>query len=207
MKRTKISTSTDSAHTKRENTAGYTKTRALAESAILIALAFILSWIRLWRMPQSGSVTAVSMLPLIIIGIRHGPYWGTGSGIVYGLLQLLQGGGLFSPAQTLGSYTLEFVLDYLVAFGVMGLSFLFRRKKNGLLIAVPVCIALRFLCHLVSGVVVWYPYAPEGQNIWLYSAVYNGSYLAVEIVITAIVAFALLRVAPLRKLLRAGARK
>lgn len=175
------------------------QTVALVESAILVAIAFVLSYLKV-SLPQGGSVTAVSMLPLLLIGYRRGLTWGVSSGVVYGFLQILQHGGLSSPAKELQSFLLELLLDYLIAFAVLGLSALFRKLKYGLPICVPVCLGLRFFCHFLSGIVVWGSYTPEGMNVAWYSFLYNGSYMGLEIIITLAVVLLLMKATP--KLMR-----
>ncbi len=168
-----------------------TKILALVEAAAMIALATILSLLKVVQLPQGGSVTAVSMLPLIILALRRGPVWGIGSGLIYAFIQLLLHGGLASPVPTFGGLMLELLFDYLLAFGVLGLAGFFRKTRTGLLISIPLCIGLRLLSHTIAGVVVWGSYAPEGVNIWWYSFLYNGSYMGLELVFTLVVAFLL----------------
>jgi len=170
--------------------------RALAESAVFIALAFILSYVRVYKLPQGGSVTLVSMLPILIIGIRWGIGWGMASGVVYALLQIFQDGGIVPPTSTIFNYFLVFMLDYFVAFTVLGLSAAFRKIKYGIIISVPVCLFLRFLCHFISGIIIWGVYAPEGMLPAVYSLSYNGSYMGVEIVLTSAIVVILYRILP-----------
>jgi len=169
--------------------------RALVESALLVAIAFVLSNIILFRMPQGGSVTAISMLPLLMIGLRHGLKWGISAGIVYACLQMLQ---QFwpPPSGTIAAYISVVMLDYILAFAMLGLSGLFRNKHNGILYAAPFCVFLRFLCHFISGAVVWSAYWRD-PAAWLFSLIYNGTYIGVELVITTIIAAILYHVAPI----------
>jgi thiamine transporter len=99
------------------------------------------------------------MLPILLIGIRRGLPWGIGGAVIYSLLQALQGGSLVPPASGIGAYLLMMLLDYVTAFGALGLSGLFRNKKNGLLISVPVCLGIRYLSHVLSGIILWSSYA------------------------------------------------
>jgi len=169
--------------------------RALIESALLLAIGFVLSYFR-FGIPwvQGGSVTPFSMLPIMVIGLRHGLKWGLGSGFVYACLQMLQ---QFypPPTATVDGYIAVVLLDYILAFTVLGLSGLFRGKKYGLLFAAPLCLTLRFLCHFISGIVVWGIYA-EDIPVWLYSLTYNGSYMAPELVLLIILGAVLCSTAP-----------
>lgn len=171
--------------------------RALTEAALLITIGFVLSWFRLlpdiW--PYGGSVTPLSMLPLLMIGLRRGLKWGLGSGVVYACLQMLQGIS-FPPAATAAPYISVILLDYIVAFTVLGLSGLFKGRKNGLLYAIPLCLFLRFLCHFTTGIFIWDIYA-EGMPPWLYSLSYNGPYMAAELVFTMITGAILCKTTPM----------
>ena len=168
--------------------------RALVESALLVALGFILSYITPLRLPWGGSVTPISMLPILMIGIRHGLKWGLAGGLVYAGLQMLQ---QFwpPPTGTVEGYIAVIMLDYVLAFSALGLSGLFRGRKYGLLVAAPLCLTLRYACHFISGMVVWGVFA-DGMPVWLYSLTYNGSYMIPEIVLTTIVSAVLCITAP-----------
>ena len=115
------------------------KTRALAECAVLIALGTILAQIKIYEMPNGGSITAASMVPFVLISLRHGPRWGMLSGFANSLLQMLLGGLWPTPAGTATAMALEVVLDYLVPFSVLGLAWFFakpfgeNRKMQGIL--------------------------------------------------------------------------
>ncbi len=164
--------------------------RALTETAVLVAIAFVLSFFKfeLWW-PNGGSVTPVSMLFILVIGIRRGPVWGIGGALAYSLLQILQG---FSPppTETALNFVLVVLLDYVIAFTVLGLSGFFSKKKNGILYAAPVCLFLRFLCHFASGIIVWSSWVRDDV---LFSLSYNGSYMGVELLLTLVAVIALMR--------------
>jgi len=168
--------------------------RALTESAILVAIGWILSYLVLFRMPQGGSVTPFSMLPVLVIGIRHGLKWGLGSGFVFACLQMIR---QFwpPPTATVEGYLAVILLDYVIAYSVLGLSGFFKGRKYGLIFAVPMCLILRFLCHFLSGIIVWNIYAGD-QPVWLYSLVYNGSYIGVEMIITLAISVVLCTAVP-----------
>jgi len=169
--------------------------RALVESAILVALAFILSYFTLFKLPQGGSVTPFSMLPVMMIGLRHGLKWGLGGGFIYACLQMLQ---QFwpPPTGTVEGYIAVVMLDYILAFTVLGLAGLFKGKRYGLLFAAPICLTLRFLSHFISGIIVWNIYAGE-LPVWLYSLTYNGTYMGIELLLTMVIGFLLCTTAPI----------
>ena len=168
--------------------------RALVESSLLVALGFVLSYITLIKLPQGGAVTPISMLPIMMIGLRHGLKWGFGGGFVYSCLQMLQEFWP-PPTGTAAGYISVIMLDYIVAFTILGLSGLFRGKRYGLLYAAPVCLFLRFLSHFASGVIVWNIYAGN-QPVWIYSLSYNGSYMGIELVLTMVIGAILCKTAP-----------
>lgn len=154
-------------------------TKKLVYSALGIALAFVTSYIKLWEMPMGGSVTLLSMLFICLIGYWFGLKYGLITGIAFGLLQFIIDPYMLSIPQV--------ILDYPLAFGALGLSGLFCNKKFGLQIGYVVGVVGRFVCSTLSGVIFFADYAPEGMNPWVYSIVYQGSYLGAELVLTLIV--------------------
>ena len=158
-------------------------TRVLVEVAILVAMAFVLeiAFSFLPAMPQGGRVS-LSILPIIVIGWRSGPYAGIIGGVVYGLLNLMLDGVLYHWG--------SFFLDYTVAFGIIGLS-AFVRKAGidnvfGFGLAIFVGYVLRFFSHVLSGVLLFSEYAGD-QNVWAYSMGYNITYLLPAFLLTLVV--------------------
>jgi thiamine transporter len=156
-------------------------TRMLTEAGIMIAAAQILSYIKLFEAPYGGSVTAGSMIPIIVFSLRWGLKSGLLAGTAYGVLQFLLGGAIYSY------HILSILFDYVVAFGLLGLAGLFRGDIKGVIAGSFVGVFGRFVCHVISGVAVWASYAPEGMNPLVYSILYNGSYLLPELIVTAII--------------------
>lgn len=148
----------------------------LTFSALCIALATVLSQIRLYRMPQGGSVTAFSMLPIVLVGYWYGRKAGLMAGAAYGILRLLLGAAVVHPIQ--------FLLDYPLAYAVLGCCCLFRGRRFGLQASYLAGAAGRFLCSFAAGIVFFGEFAPEGQHIWAYSAVYQLTYLGPEVIVT-----------------------
>lgn len=163
----------------------------LTECAIMVAMAFILSFITIIKMPFGGSVTAASMLPIIIVSYRHGLRWGLISGFAYSLLQLLTGLESLNYATTSWAVISIVVLDFLVAFTVLGLVGIFKRSKHQMLVltvgTLIVCF-LRFVCHVVTGCTVWAGVSIPSTDGVIYSLVYNASYMIPETVVTIYVA-------------------
>ena len=167
------------------------KTRMITESAIMIALAAVLSMITIFRMPQGGSITAASMVPLLIISYRYGMGWGTMTAFVYSVIQLVTG-FYPPPVTTFLNYVLVVLLDYIIAFSVMGLASLFSKviRTNRILsigFGSFVAVFCRLVCHVLSGILIWGSYAPEGTPVWVYSVTYNGSYMLAEAIVSTVV--------------------
>ena len=154
-------------------------TKKLVYSALGVALALVTSHIKLWDMPMGGSVTLSSMLFICLIGYWFGLKYGLITGIAFGLLQFIIDPYMLSIPQV--------ILDYPLAFGALGLSGLFCDKKFGLQFGYAIGVIGRFICSTLSGVIFFADYAPKGMNPWVYSIVYQGSYLGTEMVITLII--------------------
>jgi len=154
--------------------------KVLAETAIFVALAIALSLIVVYTLPQGGSITAASMVPILWLALRRGPKVGIAAGVLYGLIQLAILPYVVNPVQLL--------LDYPLAFGVLGLAGLFQKYPVP---GAAVGISARFVMHFVAGVVYWAPIEAPTLNPFVYSAVYNGSYLVPELVISGFVLYLL----------------
>ncbi|MCJ7423252.1 energy-coupled thiamine transporter ThiT [Candidatus Bathyarchaeota archaeon] len=154
---------------------------------VFIALAnvlYILSklYLPFLRLPEGGTITIASMVPLLWFALRRGPRWGVEAGIVYGLVHMIISGDIYYPTQIL--------LDYPLAFGALGLAGAFQKRP---VIGVGVGILGRFICHFISGIVFFGQYAWEGWNVVAYSAAYNATYLVPEFIVSAIIIFTLLK--------------
>lgn len=168
------------------------KVRALVESAIMIAIATVLSMIKIVDLPYGGSVTIASMFPIAVISYRHGIKWGCATGLVYGVLQQLLGLNTLSYFTSWQSIIAIVMLDYFVAFAVAGLGGAFRKLANNQSAALAlgsllVCI-LRYLCHVLSGATVWVGVSIPSKAALVYSFVYNATYMLPEAIIMIIVA-------------------
>ena len=157
-------------------------TKVLAEMAIAIALATVLSYIKIFSMPYGGSVTLGSMVPILLIAFRRDVKVGVVTGVIYGFVQMFLDGWFYSPV---GMF-----LDYPLAFGVLGLAGLFKKQP---IIGVALGMIGRFISHFISGVVFFGMYAPEGMSPVAYSAAYNGGYMVPELVISAILIYLLVQ--------------
>ena len=207
-----------------------TKTKRLTESAMLLAIAIVLELVAkmfIPEMPFGGQVTLVSMLPVVLISYRHGMKWGFVASFTYALLEMALGAktvsaaflpGYFGDGTMIVNALAMCLLDYVLAFTVLGLGGIFRNKmeNKGAALACGSLVALgaRYLCHIVSGYILfggyaeWY-FTQEGFPAWgaklvqnmgpqllgiVYSVVYNGMFMIPEIVFTTIVALIIARI-------------
>lgn len=156
--------------------------RMLANASLCIALSFILSYIRLYKLPQGGSITLASMLPLFLFSYAYGVAPGMLAGMAYGFLQFIQDAYFVHP--------IELLLDYPLAFALLGLCGLAPSlsQRYGMISGIILGTFGRFLCAFISGIVFFGMYAPEGQHVMVYSAVYNGLYLIPEALICIVLA-------------------
>lgn len=162
-------------------------TKQLTEVAIAIALAVVCRFIKIWEMPQGGSVS-LTMIPLLYIAIKQGAPSGIIAGVIYGIISAICDSCLFHP------YSL--LLDYIFAFGVLGVVGLFPKRILGITLGSIIATIGRFTFHLISGAVLFSEYAPAGQNPWLYSLIYQASYLVPELLITIVVIILLYKKVP-----------
>lgn len=168
------------------------KTKSLVECAIMIALATVLSMIKLAELPYGGSITIASMLPIAIIAYRRGMGWGLGSAFVYGIVQQLLGLNSLSYVTTWQSIVAVILLDYIVAFTVIGFAGIFRNKIEnqalGLTLGCVFVSILRYICHVISGATVWAGLSIPTQAALSYSFIYNATYMLPECIILAVTA-------------------
>ena len=176
----------------------YTKTRIMVECALMIALGTILANIKIYELPNGGSITLFSMVPFILVSFRHGVKWGLFTGFVNSLLQMLLG-FYAPPAGTVAAFVGVVLLDYVLAFTLLGLAGVIAKPFKNHLLGVAagtaaVCV-IRFLCSFLSGVLIWGNLS-DGLAAWTYSLTYNGSYMLPETLLTMVAAVLLCRVAP-----------
>lgn len=163
-------------------------TRVLAEIAVFAALSAVLYTLRPYTLPYGGSVTLGSMVPVMWLSMRRGIYAGTVSGAIFGILALLIDVTFLGAASVIAS-PVQVILEYPIAFGVLGLAGIIHKKTVAFaIVGVGISIFVKFIIHYLVGVFVWfyvYAFPPEwGQYLW--PAIYNGSFLLVEFVISAI---------------------
>jgi thiamine transporter len=159
---------------------------AYAELGVAIALAAVLGQVRLFTMPQGGSVS-LEMLPIVFVAVRRGVVPALAAGVVYGLLQLvLPGAFVYHPLQAL--------LDYPLAFGALAVAGFVRVTGwRSLAAAVALAGAARLVFHFLSGLIFFAEYAPGWEAPWLYSLTYNLLYLVPEAALTGVLLWPLLK--------------
>lgn len=177
-----------------------TMTRKLTESAIFIALGTILSILKI-DLPFGGGVTIASMLPLILISHRWGWKWGVFTAFVYSVIQMFLGLDNVGYATSFFMGVGIVMLDYIIAYTVIGLSGVFNKPlgntRKAMATGIAVTFVLRFCCHLLTGVWIWGEWMPDTfmnmtmTSPWLYSFLYNGWYMLAELVVTEIIAMIL----------------
>lgn len=155
--------------------------KSISYAAVCIASSFALSYIKFWQMPQGGSLTLASLLPLMIYSYMYGVRKGVLAGAVYGVLQAIQDPWLIHPAQ--------FLLDYPVAFAAIGLAGMFAKFKSleklpqiQFALGAIVAAILRFAAHVLSGVFAFSEYSTL-DNVWIYSMGYN-SFVFIDMAIS-----------------------
>ncbi|MBO5898722.1 MAG: energy-coupled thiamine transporter ThiT [Clostridia bacterium] len=221
-------------HTQFSRTA---RARRLTESGMMVALATVISFVCSlipvppFNFPFGGGITIAGMLPVILVAYLYGTRWGLLTGFVYSLIQMLLGhstvAGLFLPVDEGGmqlwAALLICFIDYILAYTVLGLGGIFRKKMTAgkaLVLGCVVALAARYLCHIVSGAIFYGAWAEwfftlDGIYNWigravletfhggslalLYSVVYNGCYMIPEMIITPLVAVLVLRIPVLHK--------
>lgn len=203
------------------------KTKRLTESAMLLAVAILLELLSKTFIPEQpfgGQLTIVSMLPVVLISYRHGVKWGFVAAFAYALMEMVIGASTISAAflpssdEFMGpSALLMVLLDYLLAFTVLGLGGIFRNRIANPSVALMsgslVALGARYLCHILSGIILYTSWAEwfftqDGFPAWgaqlveslnptalgiVYSVVYNGMFMIPEMIFTAIAAFLIAR--------------
>lgn len=156
-------------------------------SAVFIALGTVLSMFKPIEMPLGGGVTVMSMVPVAMMVLMLPAKWGFIATFVYSLIQM----GL-SFAEVMGwgltpiSLIATFLIDYILAYTVLGFAGIFRKKGTvGIVLGVCLAVFLRFICHFITGGVIFDIWC-EWNNAWWYSFCYNGAYMLPEMIITAV---------------------
>ena len=172
----------------------------LTVTAVFLALSTGLSLIKVWQMPLGGSVTLLSMVPVCLISVFYGTGYAIAPCLLYGTVQFFLSNALgwgLTPTVLIACI----LLDYVVAYGVLFTAGIFRKKRFGIVAGVALACVLRFLCHFVSGVVLWKSFKVF-NNPYIYSFVYNGTYILPETVFTCIGVFLLSKSSAIKRLVK-----
>ena len=163
---------------------------AMVEGALMVALTIVLDLLPMPSWPQGGSIT-VAMIPIVYYSYRRGASWGLLAGLLHSAVQMLMG-WYAPPAGTIGATVLCVLLDYALAFTLLGgadiIAKLFGKKLRlaGYTVGALAVTLVRFVCSFLSGVLLWGSYAPEGMNVWYYSLTYNASYMIPNAILTSV---------------------
>ncbi|WP_238900311.1 energy-coupled thiamine transporter ThiT [Clostridium sp. YIM B02500] len=161
----------------------------IARIGIALALATILKMLRLYHFPQGGSITLGSMIPVLLIAFIYGPEVGCLTGFLYGVITLILDPYILHPVQVL--------FDYPLPFTALGLAGFFKQRR---LVGVSIAILVRFLCHIISGIVFFGSFAPEGMSPLVYSLLVNGPMIGIE----GIICLVILAVLPIERIFHAS---
>ena len=158
-------------------------------SAIFVAIAYVLSFVKLLHLPFGGSITLFSMLFISFPSYFFGLKYGFMASISYSLLQLIVDPYIVHPIQL--------ILDYIIAFSSFGIVGIFGREDKDFVLGFIIACLIRFIASTISGYVFFKEYTPEGWNPIVYTVVYNGSYIFTECVLSLIV----ISVKPVKRIL------
>ena len=187
----------------------------LTECSVMLALSIVLSFVRIFKMPMGGSVTLLSMLPVMLVSVKYGLKGGLPCAFGLALFRLLRAvaeGDVFVWCETATTQIVCALFDYLIPFTVLGCACMFRgmadrlRGRNRkaadalLLAGFVIVIFIRFLCHFITGFTIWGQWAEDGQSPYIYSLLYNGWYMLPECIFTTVGAAILINIPVIRKL-------
>jgi len=161
--------------------------RLIAEIGLTLALGIVLHMIPLYQLPQGGRITPGSLVPIFILSIRRGPKTGMLAGGVFGLLVYL--------IEPFFVHPIQFILDYPLAFSLLGLS---GMVPNIPVLGIILGMIGRLLSHIISGVVYFSSYAPQGTNPWIYSITYNASVILPDAILALVITIIILPRLPKR---------
>ena len=183
----------------------------------MVALAVVLSFIKLWEAPLGGAVTLFSTVPIMYISLAYGVKWGLGTGFVYSVIQLIFGLGNVAYLPSWYGILLCILLDYILPFTIVGVAGVFRKvrfaKKEGLCIFLRALFGalfastLRFLSSFFCGAVVWYEITKaldwneyvHTVGMWTYTFVYNATYMFPDIALAIVALPVMIRLLKVRQ--------
>ena len=182
------------------------KNHILAESAMMVALSiavFIVSDFIPWPYAYGGGFSMFGQVPIILVSYRHGVKNGLPAALALAIFEMIMGYKNFAYVSGIASYLIVAFADYIIAFGCLGLGGMFRDKLKKqtaeLALGGTVVCIIRFVCHFISGVTIWSGYCPEDMAVGVYSLVYNGSYMLIELILTVVGLVAIGKIFNLKK--------
>ena len=174
----------------KQNVSRLKTTKKLTESAVMLALSVVLSYFKLVDLPYGGSITLFSMLPIVVIAYRFGKLWGLLLGFSYSVIQLMFGLNNLSYATSALAAVAIIVLDYVFAFTILGLGGIFKGKlknqRQEIVLGTALVAFLRYVFHVISGCTVWAGLSIPTTDAFVYSIIYNATYMLPELIITVI---------------------
>ena len=175
----------------------------LVESGLMLAMATVLSFVKVLDLPYGGSITAFSALPILLVAYRHGLWQGLLTAFAHALIQLLLGTSVFSYGFSIQAVIAIVMLDYILAFTVLGLGGVFRRQcesqGTALVLGALLTGALRYTLHTIAGCTVWAGLSIPDSAALIYSLAYNATYMLPETLVTALGAWYLSKAVDLRE--------
>ena len=175
----------------------------LVESGLMLAMATVLSMVKVLDLPYGGSITAFSTLPILLVAYRHGLWQGLFTAFAHALIQLMLGTSVFSYGFSIQAVIAIVMLDYLLAFTVLGLGGVFRRRcesqGTALVLGAMLTGALRYVLHTIAGCTVWAGLSIPDSAALVYSLTYNATYMLPETIVTALGAWYLSKAVDLRE--------
>ncbi|MFL0197142.1 energy-coupled thiamine transporter ThiT [Clostridium sp. WILCCON 0269] len=144
-------------------------TQLITQIGIALALAAILQIFKIYHLPQGGSITLGSMIPILLMALLYGPEVGFITGFLYGIITLILDPYILHPVQV--------IFDYPLPFMALGIAGYFRDRK---IIGTLLALLGRFICHFISGVIFFGSFAPKGMSPAVYSLMVNGIFMSIE---------------------------
>lgn len=157
------------------------KTKTMTECAIMITLSLILNLIPIIKLPNGGSVTAGSLSPIIIFSINNRVRWGLLCSFIYSLINMIISFHV-PPTKSLSGFTMVIIFDYFLSSLPIGISRIFYNRTK--YFSIFIIMAIRYICFVISGVLIWKDYVPSGIPVLTYSIIYNAMYMLPETIIT-----------------------
>lgn len=177
--------------------------KKLTHGALMLALSTVLYTFAVFRLPNGGAITFGSMVPLIVYAFLYDVKWSLLVSFAFVVIQLIIG-FYPPPSQDFLSFFILILLEYVIVFGIPGLAGvfgkLFKGKTASMVGATVIIMVIQFICHFISGILIWNSNAPAGQPVWLYSLGYNASYMVGELIISVVLVYFIAKYLDLKRI-------